>query len=132
MTDPDPIVSFQRQALVWFGSVLLHYGHVVEVPDGDRELVVHKKTPRRIHIEIHEQIDISKPRTPIAKIADLGDAFPDAVVLLEQGHFKESRIRVIPVQSTRDEWITEGRYYALPTTSLVTFSALDAWLKKLP
>jgi hypothetical protein len=128
----DTMVPLSRQALVWFGSLLLHHGHTVEVPEGDHELVVHKKKPRRIRVQIRDEIDLSKPRTAVGTMTELDGELPDVVVLVLSGRFTFSYIHVVPVARTRDKWIAEGRHYVVPTEQLVPFGALDAWLSKLP
>lgn len=135
-TDPDePPVSIQRQTLVWIGALLLHYGHVVEVPAaplGNHELFVRKKQFRRIRVSLRDDLDLSSPRTIVETVSALEPKFPDAVVIAKRGVTDMRLIQVVPVQTTRDKWISEGRHYTVPTEHLVSFRALDAWLKKLP
>lgn len=114
----------------WFGALLLSRGHLVQCPPGHGEVWVHvKKGVRRIAVSPREAVvSRTEGRAIVGRIADLVDNAPDAIVLVCAVDLSFPAISIVPVKSTRDAWLTEGRHYTIAGEQLVNFEHLNAYL----
>lgn len=129
---PAPVPDDRRYAL-WFGALLLDKGHVVALPNGRPELHVRTaKGVKKILLSIRvAAIDPSAQVAVVGRVDDLPDAeLPDVVAILVQDLHDPSSFAFVPVASTRQRWVAEGRDYTVPADALVDFDRLDAWLNK--
>lgn len=129
MSDP---ISLERRFALWVGALLLHRGHVVALPNGKPELhVLTRKAPKRIWLSVRDTPVEHTGRIVVGTVAELEEMTPDAVVILCEQAPQLEAIVVVPVQSTKESWLNEGRHYTIPADKIADFDKLDQWLTKL-
>lgn len=122
----------ERTILLWFGGLLLDAGHVVQIPEGKNVLVVRTKSgPRTVHVSIREDPVVPEGRVVIGTVSEIEDAAADAVVIVGKSDMDLRRVVVVPVQGTKNGWITEGRHYTVSADVLIDIERLHALLAKL-